>query len=163
MVKQNRSIRLYAKGRQPFTGFILNRIKSYNYKNTPKKNDLLTHCGDLLIPSFCSTVNFTRANILLLTQNLIVMKKIKFLGVVAFAFLLSLNANILLDANNWDNSTEIAYAAPLATDLRPVVFACPPGSATPNFVGCLTGNTTCNRTRCLRIWGIPIGPIPIWV
>lgn len=38
------------------------------------------------------------------------MKNFKFLGVVAFAFLLSLNAGVLLDGNNWDSTTEVAEA-----------------------------------------------------
>ena len=50
------------------------------------------------------------------------MKKFKFLGVVAFAFLLSMNAGVFLDSNNWDSTTEVAEAQ-IAPAPGPVVIA----------------------------------------
>lgn len=93
------------------------------------------------------------------------MKKFKFIGAIAFALMLSLNASFVLDGNNWDTSTEIAEAQFIpvilpfnigptyttVTEARPKLYACypnVPGTIRSHFVGCLNGSTTCNRTNC---------------
>jgi len=92
------------------------------------------------------------------------MKKFQFLGAIAFALLLSLNANVLLDSNNWDTTEEVAEAQQL--NVRPLalgpvhtitlrarmnIFPCDPsvpGTIRTSFIGCLNGAGSCARTNC---------------
>ncbi len=81
------------------------------------------------------------------------MKIHHFFGAIAFALLLSLNAGVFLESNNWDNTEaiEAAHATP-----EPVAraiwnadertFPCPNGGT---FEGCVVAwLRRCVRTQC---------------
>ncbi len=86
------------------------------------------------------------------------MKKLNFLGAVAFALLLSLNVGVFVEDNNWQGTTEIAQASQDGWWEREVTFNCPPGSDWTTFTGCLVGWSYCSRTRChLPVAGLTVG------
>ncbi len=85
------------------------------------------------------------------------MKNHHFFGAIAFALLLSLNAGVFLESNNWDNTEaiETAFADPdpiprVVWFAREVTFPCPNPVPNPTFVGCLTSiwPVFCVRTQC---------------
>jgi len=83
------------------------------------------------------------------------MKKFNFLGALAFALLLSLNAGVLMDHNNWESSEEIAEAQVPAnlnlTSRLTAIIALPPGR-TEATIPCIKANGWPGlKTYCPRL------------
>ncbi len=101
------------------------------------------------------------------------MKNFNLLGAIAFALLLSLNAGVFMEANNWHSSTELAYASnnnveSVATlDLMAaptgkfgVRSICPPGSARWFGRTCFNGYGNCTEIFCSDpVAVVKIGPL----